>query len=65
MIIENNNERYVLYADDGMILTNNEIYGKEIWLSVGEQPSGFTEITEIEYEKIMENELKETENSEV
>lgn len=49
----------VIYADEGKILTNGEIYGRSIFLAVGLSETDFYEITEEEYEKIMEE--RETE----
>lgn len=43
-----------IYADEGMILTNGEIYGKVILLAEGMNEADFYEITEEEYKKIME-----------
>ncbi len=44
--------RNVLYADDGMILTNGEVYGRVVYLAEGESADGYTEITEEEYNRI-------------
>ena len=44
--------RIVLYADEGKVLTNGEIYGSVIYLSEGEDESNYREITKEEYEKI-------------
>ena len=41
-----------LKAKEGMILTNGEVYGKEIYLSTTENPDNWYEITEAEYEEI-------------
>ena len=41
--------RTVIYADEGMILTNGEIHGKQIFLEEGLDASTFHEITEEEY----------------
>lgn len=52
--------RKIIYADEGKILTNGEIYGRSIFLAVGLSETDFYEITEEEYEKIMEE--RETEH---
>ena len=41
--------RTVLYADDGMILTDGTHYGKVIYLAEGVESSAYHEITEAEY----------------
>jgi hypothetical protein len=46
-------ERKILHARDGMILTNGEIYGTQIYLADGVDASAFYEITREVYEKIM------------
>lgn len=45
--------RKVIYAEDGMVLTNGEIYGKQIFLADGVSEYYFYEITEEEYEEKM------------
>ena len=45
--------RKVIYADEGKILTDGEIYGKQIYLAEGIDESKFYEITVEEYEKIL------------
>ncbi len=42
-----------LTAADGMILTNGDAYGKEVFLGKDDDVSNWREITEAEYEAIM------------
>lgn len=49
-------ERIIITARDGFILTDGEIYGVQIYLAVNKSPSDFYEITEEEYNKLMEME---------
>ena len=53
-------ERTVLYADEGKVLTDGNVYGKQMFLADGVDASAFHEITEEEYEKKMQ-ELEEKE----
>ena len=45
--------RKIIYADEGKILTNGEIYGRTIFLAEGVDEKDFHEITEAEYEEIL------------
>ena len=45
--------RIKLTAGEGMILTDGEIYGTEIFLAVGKSAEDFREITREEYERMM------------
>lgn len=42
-----------LIASDGMVLTNDEAYSKEIYLGVHDRAENWHEITEAEYEEIL------------
>ena len=48
-----------IYADEGKVLTNGEIYGTTISLAEGLSESEFYEITEVEYEEILAKEAEE------
>ena len=48
-----------LIASDGYVLTNNEAYGKEIWLGVNSKAENWHEITDAEYEEILKQQEEE------
>ena len=52
-------QRTVIYADEGKILTNGEIYGKQIFLAEGVSEYDFYEITESEYAERMKEKEEE------
>ncbi len=54
--------RTVIYADEGKVLTNGEIYGKEIFLADGMSEYQFHEITDKEYEEILAAQSAESES---
>ena len=41
--------RTILYADEGMVLTDGTTYGKQIYLAEGSNGDAFYEITDTEY----------------
>ena len=53
--------RIVLYADEGKVLTNGEIYGKQIFLAEDAFAEAFYEITDAEYEQIIDVDSEEGE----
>lgn len=46
-------------ATEGYVLTNGDVYSKEIYLGVNDSPSNWHEITEAEYEEILAKEEEE------
>lgn len=54
--------RTKIIASEGMMLTNGETYGSEIFLAEGVRAEDFYEITVAEYEKILEEEARKAEN---
>lgn len=51
--------RLIISADEGKILTNGEVYGKSIFLAEGANIEDFYEITQEEYNAILEEERLE------
>ena len=51
--------RTVIYAEEGRVLTNGEIYGKQIFLADGVSENDFYEITEEEYQTILDEKVEE------
>jgi hypothetical protein len=54
IMIKENITLIKIKASEGMILTNGDVYGREIFLGKGDSPENWHEITEAEYEKIQE-----------
>ena len=48
-----------LTASDGHVLTNGEIYGKEAYLGVNDKAENWHEITDAEYNEILESSREE------
>ena len=55
--------RKKLTASKGMYLTDGEVYGKEIFLSVGADTTRWREITENEYSQHLTKEAEEREET--
>ncbi len=51
--------RVVIFADEGKILTNGEVFGRQIFLAEGELISDYHEITEERYEEVMAKQTEE------
>ena len=51
-------ERKPLIANEGMVLTDGKIYGKEIYLADDMSTDAFHEITQAEYERILAEETE-------
>lgn len=54
--------RTIIYAEEGKVLTDGKIYGKEIYLAEGESVDSFYEISEEEYEEILNREEESNED---
>ena len=52
-----------LTASNGMVLTNGEAYGKEIYLGCNDSIENWHEITDAEYEEIITAQEKELEEN--
>ena len=52
-------KRIVLYADDGMVLTNGETYGKQVFLAEGSSAKDWHEITDEEAAELQKSAEKE------
>ena len=48
--------RLVIYAEQGKVLTNGTIYGKQIFLADNDTPDAYYEITQAEYDEILHEE---------
>ena len=48
-----------LTAAEGMVLTNGEAYGKEVYLGKNDKAENWHEITDAEYQAILEEQEKE------
>ena len=51
--------RKIIYADEGKILTNGTLYGKQIFLAEGVSEFDYHEISEEEYNAILAEEEAE------
>lgn len=52
-------ERIKLIASDGMMLTNGETYGIEIYIGSGDCQDNWREITKDEFEEILEKQIEQ------
>lgn len=55
-------ERMIIYADEGKVLTNGEIYGTQIFLADTDVKENYWEITQEEYDEIIAKENEEIQN---
>ena len=51
-------ERIILIANEGRVLTDGEIYGKEIYLADGVSADAFYEITDAEYDEMVAEQME-------
>ena len=51
--------RQILYAEDGMVLTDGNVYGKVIYLAEGADVSAFREITDNAYAAMLQEQEEE------
>ena len=58
-MIETNITLRKLTADEGMVLTNGEAYGKEIYLGIYDSAENWHEITDAEYAQILAAQVPE------
>jgi hypothetical protein len=49
--------RTVIYAEGGHVLTNGEIYGRQIFLAEGASVDDFHEITDEEYQRMLAEQM--------
>ena len=54
-----------LTASEGMVLTDGNIYGKELYLGCNDNPENYREITDAEYEEILKNMAEEKHDSDI
>lgn len=55
--------RKIIYADEGKVLTNGTVYGRQIILAHGDNGDAYYEITETEYEEILQAQYGEANQS--
>lgn len=60
-MIESKIEITKLTASEGHVLTNGEVYGKEIYLGINDKVENWHEITDAKYAVIVAEEEKATE----
>lgn len=51
-----NVEQRKIIASEGMVITDGEIYGKEIYLGIHDSPDRYHEITDAEYAEVLRKE---------